>query len=93
MLALFCPGPVDTEFNDNADVVFALKGIKQQITQGEGMGMKYRKTIIVPSLKMKLAVTGQKLLLGMYFAENCCKTTKKKTRQITFLTYTHRGYI
>ena len=22
-----CPGPVDTEFNDNADVVFALKGI------------------------------------------------------------------
>ena len=29
-VSLLCPGPVDTEFNQNADVVFALKGISPQ---------------------------------------------------------------
>ena len=29
-----CPGPVDTEFNDRADVVFALKGITPELCVG-----------------------------------------------------------
>ena len=58
-----CPGPVDTEFNDRADVVFALKGITPELCVEEAMrGMLHRKTIIVPSTLMRLATTAQKLV-------------------------------
>lgn len=58
-----CPGPVDTEFNDHADVVFALKGITPELCVEEAMrGMLRRKTIIVPSTLMRLAITAQKLV-------------------------------
>ena len=57
------PGPVDTEFNDRADVVFALKGITPELCVEEAMrGMLRRKTIIVPSTLMRLATTAQKLV-------------------------------
>ena len=42
------------------------------------MGMKYRKTIIVPSLKMKLAVTGQKLLPECILLKIVAKQQKRK---------------
>lgn len=45
-----CPGPVDTEFNERADVVFALRGISPELCVEEAMrGMLRHKTIIVPS--------------------------------------------
>ena len=58
-----CPGPVNTEFNDRADVVFALKGISPEVCVEEAMrGMFHRKTIIVPSALMRVATTAQKLV-------------------------------
>ena len=58
-----CPGPVNTEFNDRADVVFALKGISPEFCVEEAMrGMLRRKTIIVPSALMRAATTAQKLV-------------------------------
>ena len=52
-----CPGPVDTEFNSVADVVFSLKGITAAQCVAEALkGMRKRKTVIVPTAKMKLAV-------------------------------------
>lgn len=58
-----CPGPVDTEFNQNANVVFALKGITPQLCVEEALrGMLRRKTIIVPSAFMRLCTSAQKLL-------------------------------
>ena len=42
------------------------------------MGMKYRKTIIVPSLKMKFAVTGQKLLPECILLKIVAKQQKRK---------------
>ena len=52
-----CPGPVDTEFNSVADVVFSLKGITTAQCVAEALkGMRTRKTVIVPTAKMKLAV-------------------------------------
>ena len=58
-----CPGPVDTEFNERADVVFALRGISPELCVEEAMrGMLRRKTIIVPSTLMRLATTAQKLV-------------------------------
>lgn len=62
-VAALCPGPVDTEFNDNADVVFALKGISvQKCVQDALNGMEKYEVIIVPSVRMKLAMFGQKFL-------------------------------
>ena len=46
-----CPGPVDTEFNDRADVVFALRGIRPEFCVEEAMrGMLRRKPILVPGI-------------------------------------------
>lgn len=53
-----CPGPVDTEFNEVANVSFALKGISAEYCANYAIDMmKKRKTVIVPTLRMKLAVT------------------------------------
>ena len=55
-VSALCPGPVDTEFNARADVVFALKGISvNQCVEEAIRGMEKGKLIIVPSFTMKLA--------------------------------------
>ena len=55
-VSALCPGPVDTEFNDTADVVFALKGISANQCVDEAIrGLEKGKLIIVPSFTMKLA--------------------------------------
>ena len=58
-----CPGPVDTEFNERADVVFALRGISPELCVDEAMrGMLRHKTIIVPSALMRAATTAQRFM-------------------------------
>ena len=55
-VSALCPGPVDTEFNERADVVFALKGISANQCVDEAIrGIEKGKLIIVPSFTMKLA--------------------------------------
>ena len=74
-----CPGPVDTEFNDRADVVFALKGITPELCVEEAMrGMLRRKTIIVPSTLMRLATTAQKLVPTPLLMPIVARQQKKK---------------
>lgn len=49
-----CPGPVNTEFNEVANVEFALKGIcAEDCVRYTLRQMKKRKVIIVPTLMMK----------------------------------------
>jgi len=56
-VSALCPGPVDTEFNSVADVVFALKGISPEVCVNEALrGLNKKKTIIVPGITMKLAM-------------------------------------
>ena len=58
-----CPGPVNTEFNDHAGVVFALRGITPELCVEEALlGMMHRKTIIVPSAFMRLCTSAQRLV-------------------------------
>ncbi len=58
-----CPGPVDTEFNDRAGVMFALKGITPQQCVEEAMrGMLHRRVVIVPTAVMRFAMEAQRLL-------------------------------
>ena len=59
-----CPGPVDTEFNNVANVEFALPGIDPEMCVNYAIKQMFdrRKVIIVPTLRMKLAVFGCRLL-------------------------------
>ncbi len=53
-----CPGPVDTEFNDVANVEFALKGISVDYCVEYALQqMIRRQTVIVPTMIMKLSTT------------------------------------
>ncbi len=74
-----CPGPVDTEFNTNADVVFALKGISASRCVAECLaGMKKRKTVIIPTLKMKMAVFSQRLVPEGFLLKITGRQQRKK---------------
>ena len=62
-IGALCPGPVNTEFNQVANVDFALPGIStKKCVKAAFAGMAKREVIIVPSLLMKLAVSGRKFL-------------------------------
>lgn len=62
-VSALCPGPVDTEFNKNADVVFALKGISAEYCVNTCLkGMERNKVIIVPTLSLKLLLFFQRIL-------------------------------
>ena len=74
-----CPGPVDTEFNENANVVFALRGITPELCVEEAMrGMLHRRTIIVPSALMRAATTAQRLLPMPLLMPIVARQQKKK---------------
>ena len=74
-----CPGPVNTEFNDRAGVVFALKGISSALCVEEAMrGMLRGKTIIVPSAFMRACTTAQKLLPASLLMPIVARQQKKK---------------
>ena len=58
-----CPGPVNTEFNDVANVSFALKGISAKHCVKYTLAkMKKKKVLIVPTIQMKLAIFFSKFL-------------------------------
>ena len=57
-----CPGPVDTEFYDVANVEFTLKGISAQYCVEYAIKqMIKRQTVIVPTLFMKASTTAGRL--------------------------------
>ena len=57
-----CPGPVDTEFNDVANVEFALKGITSEYCVEYAIQqMIKRQTVIVPTLLMKASTMAGRL--------------------------------
>lgn len=58
-----CPGPVNTEFNQVANVEFALKGISPQYCVDYTLKMmKKRQVTIIPSYIMKVATTAAKIV-------------------------------
>ena len=62
-VSALCPGPVDTEFNSVADVEFALPGISARYCVRYAVRqMLRRQTIIVPTLRMKAAVTAGRII-------------------------------
>lgn len=62
-IGAFCPGPVKTPFNDVAGVDFGLRGITAEYAAECAVnGMFARKSIIIPTLKMQVAVYGSRLI-------------------------------
>ena len=58
-----CPGPVNTEFNDVADVSFALPGISAEECVDYALRMMARRqTVIIPGRQIRSAVIGQRLI-------------------------------
>lgn len=78
-IGALCPGPVDTEFNDVANVSFALPGITvEACVEAAISGMKKRKTVIVPTLYMKAAITMGRFLPQSVYIQIVGHQQKKK---------------
>ena len=76
-----CPGPVNTEFNEHADVEFALKGISAKRCVSECLSaMKRRRIIIVPTFLMKAAVFFQHFVPEPVLIRMVAGQQKKKIR-------------
>ncbi len=74
-----CPGPVDTEFNDVANVSFALKGISAVYCANYAINKMYeRKVVIVPTLRMKLATTCGRFIPQSLYIKMVSHQQKKK---------------
>lgn len=78
-IGALCPGPVNTEFNDVANVKFALTGITpQNCVQYALKGMDRRKTILVPTITLKAATFFSKLLPAGFILPLVGHQQKKK---------------
>ena len=78
-IGCLCPGPVDTEFNQVADVDFALKGIRPSYcARYAWKKMKRRKTVIIPTLSVKLAMTFGRFLPEELYIRIAAHQQKKK---------------
>lgn len=72
-ISVLCPGPVDTEFNDVANVKFALKGLTSEYVAKYAIEkMLKKKLVIVPGRTMKLVhlltkFTPDKILLKVAY--------------------------
>ncbi|MCD7708597.1 MAG: SDR family oxidoreductase [Clostridiales bacterium] len=61
-----CPGPVDTEFNEVANVEFSMNGMSAEDCVDYAIAqMKRRKTVIVPSFSVRAATT-----MGRFIPQN-----------------------
>ena len=62
-ISALCPGPVDTNFNNVANVKFALRGLPSEYVAKYGIDeMLKGKKIIIPGWQMKIACFGAKIL-------------------------------
>ena len=61
-VAALCPGPVNTEFNEVADVKFSIGGISAEEAARYGIdGLLAGKGVIVPGMGMRLALAARRL--------------------------------
>lgn len=81
-IGCLCPGPVDTEFNQVAEVEFALKGISASYCVRYALKkMKQKKTVIIPSLPVRLAMTFGRFLPEELYIRIAAHQQRKKKAQ------------
>ena len=63
VISVLCPGPVDTNFNERANVTFSLKGLSSSYVARYAISkMLQKKFIIIPSFQMKFIYFIQKVV-------------------------------
>lgn len=74
-----CPGPVDTEFNDVANVKFRLDGITpEQCVDYALKQMKHKKTLIIPTFTIQAATTMGRFIPQSLYIRFAGKQQKRK---------------
>ena len=75
-----CPGPVDTEFNDVANVKFSLKGLKSYDVAFYAIRKMFqKKLIIVPGMLMKVNIVMNRFVPRKLLLRIVYRIQKKKT--------------
>ena len=78
-IAILCPGPVNTEFNEIAGVHFALKGVSASYVVKYALKkFSQKKFYLFPSLKIKLAHLGTKICPVFLLRKVAYRIQKKK---------------
>lgn len=78
-ISVFCPGPVDTEFNQKANVLAPMKGISAKwAAQCAIEGMFQKKRMITPGIGTRLSYTASKILPDRLALEIVSMIQKKK---------------
>ena len=79
-IGAFCPGPVDTEFNDVANVKFSIKGISAEYAAEYAIKKALkRKILIIPGKIVKLGVFFQRFLPTKLLLRISYNIQKKKS--------------
>lgn len=80
-ISIFCPGPVDTNFNNRAGVVFGVKPISADFAAKYAIDNALSgRTVIIPTFKMKLGVLGAKLAPEKILSSVTYTIQKKKLK-------------
>lgn len=78
-IGCLCPGPVNTEFNQVANVEFALKGISPTYCANYAIDqMKKRKVTIVPTFQLKALTLLSRLIPTKLYLRIAAKQQRKK---------------
>lgn len=80
-ISIFCPGPVDTNFNNRAGAVFSVKPISADFAAKYAIDNALSgRTVIIPTFKMKLGVLGAKLAPEKILSSVTYTIQKKKLK-------------
>ena len=81
-IAAFCPGPVNTEFNKNANVIFSLKGQSSSDVAKIGVNglFKSNKVVYFSSILIRIIACLAKIMPESFMANQAYRTQKRKLR-------------
>lgn len=78
-VSCLCPGPVETNFNNVANVAFSIKGLNADFVAEYAINQMFKKKlIIVPGFKMKMAMFFSRFASTKFSAKIIYNTQKKK---------------
>ena len=81
VVSCLCPGPVDTNFNKTAGVVFSIKPLDSKYVSEYAIQQMFKKKlIIIPGMKMKLSIFFSRFLSTKMLAKIVYKIQKKKIK-------------
>ncbi|MBF0926907.1 MAG: SDR family oxidoreductase [Clostridiales bacterium] len=81
-IAAFCPGPVNTEFDKNANVTFSLKGQSSSDVSKIGVNglFKSNKIVYFSSILIRIVACLAKIMPESFMANQAYRTQKRKLR-------------